>query len=476
MIPLLHLAAALVVAQSPATPAPPQGAPAAPPPTTAQPPQAQPNLGVPPPVAPQGTTPARTLEIREALRLAGERNYDLKAAAARLRQVEQNYWKAWSYYLPQITLGGTYTHNGETTSLPFLIPQSPAPGQPPGPVTGSVIEIPILAANQWQGTIDGSQVLFAPSLWYVIQAASRGEDSARQATENARRSILFGAAQAFYGTASLRQLALVSDRLLEIAQRAEKDARVRYQAGTVAKVALIRAEIDRARAEQDVLRARNSYYSARYALAQIINEPADFEVIDPPEPPLPPDLSKLEDAAVQDRPDVQSLRSALDVAVATKKSVVGTYFPTLAAFGHYQDANVAGLTGAQLWSIGLSAQWKIFDGGLREANVRQADAAVREAEANLASGETKARLDVRQALLDLESAKANAVKAKEQRDLAAENQRLVDVSFRAGSATAVEQADATTQLRNAEVAQATEMLNAQLAAVRLLQAAGHDIR
>jgi len=40
----------------------------------------------------------------------------------------------------------------------------------------------------------------------------------------------------------------------------------------------------------------------------------------------------------------------------------------------------------------------------------------------------------------------------------------------------LEQADATTQLRNAEVAQATEMLNAQLAAVRLLQAAGHDIR
>ena len=108
--------------------------------------------------------------------------------------------------------------------------------------------------------------------------------------------------------------------------------------------------------------------------------------------------------------------------------------------------------------------------------MRQADAAVREAEANLASGESKARLDVRQAILDLESAKANAVKAKEQRDLAAENQRLVDVSFRAGSATAVEQADATTQLRNAEVAQATEMLNAQLAAVRLLQAAGHDIR
>jgi outer membrane protein TolC len=426
---------------------------------------------VPPPVAPQGTAPAaKTLEIREALRLAGERNYDLKAAAARLRQVEQNYWKAWSYYLPQITASGTYTHNGQSFVLPFAVP---APGAPNGIAFESAT---VIAKDQLLGQIDGSQVLFAPALWYGIQAASRGEDSARQAVESARRSILFGAAQAYYGTASLRQLALVAERLLEIAQRQEKDARVRYQAGTVAKVALIRAEIDRARAEQDVLRARNSYYSARYTLAQLIDEPADFEVVDPPEPPLPADLSKMEDQALRDRPDVKSLRSALDAAVSQKNLSVGSYFPTLAAFGHYQNANVPSLTGQELWSLGLSAKWVLFDGGLREANLRQGNAAIREAEANLASAESKARLDVRQAILDLESARANAVKAKEQRDLAAENQRLVDVSFRAGSATAVEQADATTQLRNAEVAQATEVLNAQLAAVRLLQAAGTDIR
>ena len=84
----------------------------------------------------------------------------------------------------------------------------------------------------------------------------------------------------------------------------------------------------------------------------------------------------------------------------------------------------------------------------------------------------KALAEVRQALLDWESAKANAVKAREQRDLAAENQRLVDVSYKAGAATAVEQADATATLRNAEIAATTEALSAQLAALRVLKAAG----
>jgi outer membrane protein TolC len=471
MIPLAPLALALSVAQANAVPAAPQ--PPAPPPP---PPAAQP--GPPGPLVPA----ARKLTLPEALKLAGERNYDLQAAAARLKQVEQGYWKALSGYLPQITLGGTYTHTGLAAKLPFPV----AADVPAMTVTGGATPatkaplitapFPVVPVDQLQGTVDATQVLFAPALWFGIQSASRGEDSARASVENARRAILFGAAQAYYGTASLRQLAVVSDQLLEIAQRQEKDAKVRYQAGTIAKVGLVRAEIDRARAEQDVLRARNAYLSARYTLAQLIVEPPDFEVVDPVEPPLPPDLGKLEESALRDRPDVMSARSALDAAVVQKRSVNSTYLPTIAAFGHYQIANEPGLTGKELWNAGLSAHWSIFDGGLREANVREANARVSEAEANLKSAESRAVLEVQQARLDLESARANAVKAKEQRDLAAENQRLVDVSYKAGAATAVEQADATTQLRNAEVAQATEQLTAQLSALRLLQAAGADIR
>ena len=48
----------------------------------------------------------------------------------------------------------------------------------------------------------------------------------------------------------------------------------------------------------------------------------------------------------------------------------------------------------------------------------------------------------------------------------------MDVSYRAGSATAVEQADATAQLRNAEIQVATDNLNAQLAALQVLNTIG----
>ncbi|HEX9240809.1 MAG TPA: TolC family protein [Anaeromyxobacter sp.] len=463
----LAIALSLAVAQAPK---------AAPTPAPAQPPAAQPPpqsrdaqaLAAPP-------QPGRRLTLDEALRLADERNNDLKSAAARLKQAEQGYWKAWSGYLPQITLGGTYTHNGEAVSLPFPVSLN-TQGYPATAPSLNTIDVTVVPANQLQGTADASQVLFSPALWFGIRAASHGSDAARETTENARRQILFGTANAFYGVATLREAAQISDRLLEIAQRQEKDAKVRYQAGTIAKVGLLRAEIERARAEQDVLRSRNAYQSARLALAQLIDSPPDFDVVSPEEPKPPADTAKLIESALRDRADVRSARLSLAAAESQHSAIVGSYFPNVSAFGHYQDANVAGLTGQELWSVGLSLQWKILDGGLREANYREANAKIAEAQANLSSTELTARREVGQALLDLESARANATKAKEQRDLAAENQRLVDVSYRAGSATAVEQADAAAQLRNAEVGQLTEALSAQVAALRVLQASGGTLR
>lgn len=72
--------------------------------------------------------------------------------------------------------------------------------------------------------------------------------------------------------------------------------------------------------------------------------------------------------------------------------------------------------------------------------------------------EARAAAGVRQAVLDRESARAKARQARQEADLAAENQRLVETSYQAGAATAVEQADAAASPRNAEVGAATEAL------------------
>jgi outer membrane protein TolC len=436
--------------------------------------------------------PTTTLTLDEALRRAAEANLDLRASQARVTQAKAGVWKAWSYYLPQVTAGGTWTHNRDEAKIPLPVayavrtrtglpgtPDNPNdPANMPGAASPYFVgiqsqEVTLQQHDQLAGQIQVTQAIFAPTLWFAIQAAYQGEGVAVKNVEQARRDVLFGVAQAYYGVTSLKKLVTVSEELLGIAERQERDAKVRLEVGTIPKVGHLRAQIDRARAEQDLVRARNAYESARIALAQLLDRDTAFEVAEPAEPPLPPQLSGLEDTALKERPDLQAARYGEGLAYAQRRSTAAQYLPSLGAFYRYQIANVSGFTGRDdSWALGLSLTWTLFDGGLREATLREASARIVEAEATRRSAETRAVAEVKQALLDLESARANAVKSREQAKLAQENQRLVDVSYKAGAATAVEQADATAQLRTAAIEATADELSAQLASLKLLKVAG----
>jgi outer membrane protein TolC len=492
----IPLALALTLAQAPAE-TPPPAAPQQPRQQQAAPQQATPRQV--PPAQEQAAPPAGpVISFDEALRVAGEQNLDLRVLDARLRQADEISWKAWSGYLPQLTASGSYTRNefGAEIQLPtgYYVrdlgtlqgpgandPTQPeSPSNPPGSPTTFTISpsgfqtATIQEQNQLAAQLELNQVLVSPQLWFLIKGARSTERAVGLTIENGRREILFGVARTYYAVASLRQAVGVSERLLEIAARQEKDARVRYQAGAIAKVGLLRAEIDRARAEQDLKRSRNSYLSAKIALGTLLNRGTDFEVADPPEPPLQTTaVDALVTQALRDRADVQAARVQVDAARNNRSAAASRYFPNLAGFGRYQISNTGGFTGeSDQWAVGLGLQWRILDGGLRESDIREARARIAEAEAASAGAESRARQEVQQSILDLESARANAAKANEQRELALENQRLVEVAFRAGTATAVEVADATAALRNAEIAFVTESLNAQLAAVQVLRVTG----
>src|SRR3990172_553491 len=95
--------------------------------------QAQESNPNPPPVAPAvpeeqvaPDAPAgAVITLDEALRIAGERNLDLRVLAAQLDQADEISWKAWSSYLPQLVASGSYTRQKEV-----VVPLVPAPAPP----------------------------------------------------------------------------------------------------------------------------------------------------------------------------------------------------------------------------------------------------------------------------------------------------------------------------------------------------------
>jgi outer membrane protein TolC len=408
------------------------------------------------------------LTYDDALRAALARSQDLKAVQARLAQARTIGWKVWSQQLPQISASGSYTHSSVAAIFPF--PTSA------NLTTGDLNTMPftIQPQDQLGAQIQATIPLIAPQLWFGIGAASAGERQAVESAESARRDILFGVAQLYYGAVGARYAVQVIQKQLAIAQDHEKDAKVRFDAGTAPKVALLRAEIDRAQAEQNLRAARAGYDSARTALDTALDRgDIDYDVEVPPEPPHPAPEAGLEAEALQNRPDVKAAEAGLRSARRTRESYWAEYLPSLGAFAHWNWANFPGFSGTEsTWAVGLALNWNLFDGSLREAQIRESGAKVAEAEATRRSAELKAVEEVRRSRLDLETAQANRAKAQEQADLARENQKLVEVNYKAGAATYIEVSDANNQLLSAELEVIAEQVKEGLAGLALLKAAG----
>lgn len=441
------------------------------------------------------------LTIDQALAQARAQSLELRMSAERLAQVETLGRKAWSYYLPQLSLAGSYgwnsedvtldlptsfairqlvDQNGNPVSYPDLPPQDPtrpiSPANPPGLPTSYVLyplsteELELQRKEQYGVQAEVQQAIFAPQAIRAIQGARRARELAEARAAATTQDVLFGVAQLYYGAASLQQVVAVQERTLETWRRHEADAEQLVAHGAAPRLALLKARTDRARAEQDLIRSTNAYDAARQALATLLDRDADFDVVRPPEPAA--EEGDPEAAAVG-RPDVRAAAAARSLAESQRDEATARYLPTVGLTGQWRWASITGFTGKhEGWSLILGARWTLFDGGRREAERSEAGHRAAEAEAALDLARNRARDEVRRAQLDLSSARAARRKAVEQSQLAAEALRHAQAAHAQGAATYLEVADATTASENAELARLTEELNANLAALRLQKAAG----
>jgi outer membrane protein TolC len=433
------------------------------------------------------TSAAPVLTLDEALAEAQRKNLDLKVARARLTQAEQASSKAWAGYLPTVTASAAYTRNSDEASFTLptvsVIRDVGRPTSGPDDAEGTPTNLQLIPTefqeaviqpyNAITGQLEVRQALIVPQLWAAIRAASQAEEVARLSTEAQRRELLFVVAQAYYGAAAQQEALRAQARLLDLNQAREKDTQARFDAGTVTRVALLRAKLDRTRAEQDLLSSRNALAAAKLALATLLQRDPNFELAPPPEPQPPTAGADLAEKALDERPDVAAARKGEELAETQRRGARYAYLPTLGLSGVFRAGNVGGFTGKSTsWAITLAASWTIWDGGLREAELREQSARVAEAEAQRQAAEARAREEVLRSQLELESAMANREKSREALELARESQRLTDISFRAGVSTYLEVADVNAALTAAEVGDVAERLQASLAALRLLKAVG----
>lgn len=438
-------------------------------------------------MAEEGGVPAAPpiMTLPDVLARAETSCLDVRLLDEKLVQAEAALGKAWSAVLPTLQGVGSYTRNSVASVIPFPDFRAgfgPSPSAPPDVndlgslrvYPTSVLNIEVQPQDQWAGVAQASMPLFLAPAYYAIAAARRAVALTENGVAHAKNELFFGIAQLYYGAVATARVVELAERQLGGATESERVARSRYEAGELVRMGYLRAGVDRARAEQDLQRAKNAYATTHLALATLVGIDEPFSVEAPAAVAAPDgDEQRLIDEALGARKDLIASRMGSQVADRMLMATWWKFAPIIAVNGAYRWMNFAGFAGEnKTWAVTVNAIWTLYDGGLRHDEIREAKSRAREADVQLAKVERAVRQDVRASTLELESARANLTKANEQNRLATEGAALAGQLFAAGAATYLDVVDANNAAFAAGVAAVTEELNVQVASLKLAKAIG----
>jgi len=438
------------------------------------------------------------MTLDDAYARARARSTELLTAAERIVVAELQVDRAWALLKPNLSSNFSYTHSAPTPE-PFSVPPilsldnlGACAADPNGmfdaqacfsAFQAEIARIRTAPSRTFDFAAGDTALFRAQVTWNILNGRAlpllaNAEDgvvleSHRQRSDEAR--LLLTVARAFLG-------AIAAEDAIELARRAvsRADARVALaeDKAKVGEQAPKILEVERLGAKQarlDVRRAENVAVQARLVLAFAIgdDEPPVALVRPPALVPPPETTAALIQIAQAVREDVQVAKVALTVAERGRTDAWWKFAPTIGLFGAFRYSNVSGLSGQnEEWSVGFNANWLMYDGGLRYADLKEADSNERVARAALERLERGVAQDVRRAQLKLEAASLSVERAEALRALSVERTSLVRTQASAGSARPLDLPEAEDAERDAETAVLSARLDRDAAILELQFAAG----
>jgi outer membrane protein TolC len=449
---VLALTPTLIVAPFPASaqsppPAAPAAAPAGPP---AGSPSAAPVTVPPPPevndpmLVPVPPPPRVLASWREAISLLRARSTDLRTAVDQVLQAEAQTRIALAQYLPTINGQGAYTHQLITKAgVGFAI-------------TGS-IAIPttrVPTPDLFTGGLQVSQEIINVQDLDQISINELGEDAARLSVDDEKRTLALSVANQIVAVVTAERDAEINRVGLRVALEQGAITDRKRALGAANGLDVVRAQQNVANARATLVTGDESLREAREALGLALGIPEETGVA----PDV--DVSGLaQDAAstcrmvatVDDRSDIAAARTKLEVAKRNLQNVWYTFLPTVAATSTLAATSPVGNLPNPTWNIVGILQVPIWDGGTRYGNLRNARAAQDIAAQQLESLRRQAIIQVEQAQRQLGVAEQSARVAKDQRDLAAQNDQMTQLAYQTGQGTSLELVTASEAHRQAEL-------------------------
>lgn len=257
-----------------------------------------------------------------------------------------------------------------------------------------------------------------------------------------------------------RALITVQEESVGLAESQLKDQVNRFDAGTVPRFNVLRAEVAVANALPELIRARNDYLIAQLRLAKMLGLP--------PGPAGKPSFNVVGQLSVRNRPlgvsnALQVARERrpflkvqrLNILIETEQIQIALagYKPRLDANAGYElrNSNLSDDLADTVngWFFGVTGRWDIFDGFATLGRTKQARARLESAKVNYDDSVRQVELEVQQAYANLQQARQTIDSQRKTVEQALEAVRLVGERLSVGAGTQLEVLDARLALTRA---------------------------
>jgi len=396
------------------------------------------------------------LSLEEAIDTALRYNETPRIAAARVDRARAIREQAVAALLPTLFASGTATRRANEVTREF---------------EGETITIQ--ARNAYASTVLFDSPLFDASGVAGVRSADQDVIAQIYYSDDLTRQLAFAVADSFFGVLSAERLAEAAERRLDVATATVDEARSRFEAGLAARNEVTRVELEQASAELALTQARNLVARTRIQLAYLLGTPVDRELVEPPETAADRrGVEELDAVAIERRPDLLGLRAQAEgTRLAVREEKLG-FVPDLDFRGTWRLTNESGLSGNDTdWNLAATLNWSIFDRS-RAARAATFDAQYREELLQADALTRQIRKEIRDALQELDTARAGYAQAEVRVRVATQNKEEVTERFTNGLATALEQADSTASLFEAEAELARQGFARWVAGQKLQNALG----
>ena len=235
-----------------------------------------------------------------------------------------------------------------------------------------------------------------------------------------------------------------------------KNVQAQYDVGVVAKVDLLRSEVELTDAQQNLIMAENGYNIAEANLNNIMGIPQNTK-LDPVEElgyaAYEESLPSCIDYAMLHRLDLQQSALQVKAAEADLNSAKAGWLPSVGGTlsNDWSDANTGHWPGDKNsnWSAGLSVSMNVFDSGVTKSNVAAAKANLMTAKESYRQDADAVQLDVRNCYFNLREAEKRISTTQVAVAKAEEDYHIAQVRYEAGVGTNTDVLDAQVALTRA---------------------------